>query len=143
MRSALELAEQAARLNEVPIGAVVVKDGEIIGRGFNRPIKASDPSAHAEIEALRDAALALGNYRLSGTSLVVTVEPCTMCAGALIHARIERLIFGTREPRAGAVCSAAQVLDNPNLNHRIEVVEGVLADECRKLMSDFFQERRH
>ncbi len=143
MRSALELAQQAARLNEVPIGAVVVKDGEIIGRGFNRPIKASDPSAHAEIEALRDAALALGNYRLSGTSLVVTVEPCTMCAGALIHARIERLIFGTREPRAGAVCSAAQVLDNPNLNHRIEVVEGVLADECRKLMSDFFQERRH
>jgi len=99
MRSALELAEQAARLNEVPIGAVVVKDGEIIGRGFNRPIKASDPSAHAEIEALRDAALALGNYRLSGTSLVVTVEPCTMCAGALIHARIERLIFGTREPK--------------------------------------------
>lgn len=143
MRCALELAQQAARLNEVPIGAVVVKDGEIIGRGFNRSITASDPSAHAEIEALRDAALALGNYRLSGTSMVVTVEPCTMCAGALIHARIERLIFGAREPRAGAVCSSAQVLDNPNLNHRIEVVEGVLANECSKLMSDFFQERRH
>lgn len=143
MRYALELAEQAGRLNEIPIGAVVVKDGEIIGRGFNRPITASDPSAHAEIEALRDAALALGNYRLSGTSMVVTVEPCTMCAGALIHARIERLIFGAREPRAGAICSAAQVLDNPNLNHRVEVVEGVLANECSKLMSDFFQERRH
>ena len=143
MRYALELAEQAGRLNEIPIGAVVVKDGEIIGRGFNRPITASDPSAHAEIEALRDAALTLGNYRLSGTSMVVTVEPCTMCAGALIHARIERLIFGAREPRAGAICSAAQVLDNPNLNHRVEVVEGVLANECSKLMSDFFQERRH
>lgn len=143
MRYALELAEQAGRLNEIPIGAVVVKDGEIIGRGFNRPITASDPSAHAEIEALRDAALALGNYRLSGTSMVVTVEPCTMCAGALIHARIERLIFGAREPRAGAICSAAQVLDNPNLNHRVEVVEGVLANECSKLMSDFFQKRRH
>jgi len=143
MRYALELAEQAGRLNEIPIGAVVVKDGEIIGRGFNRPITASDPSAHAEIEALRDAALALGNYRLSGTSMVVTVEPCTMCAGALIHARIERLIFGAREPRAGAIFSAAQVLDNPNLNHRVEVVEGVLANECSKLMSDFFQERRH
>jgi tRNA(adenine34) deaminase len=143
MQSALELAEEAARHNEVPVGAVVVLDGEIIGRGYNSPIERCDPSAHAEIAALRDAARHQDNYRLPGATLVVTVEPCTMCAGALVHARIEQLVFGTREPRAGAVFSSAQVLDNPGLNHRVNVIEGVLADECGELMASFFKERRH
>ncbi|MBT3831637.1 MAG: tRNA adenosine(34) deaminase TadA [Gammaproteobacteria bacterium] len=143
MQFALGLAREAARHDEVPVGAVVVCENQIIGRGFNQPIGRHDPTAHAEIMALRDAAQTLGNYRLPGCTLVVTVEPCTMCAGALVHARIEQLIFGAREPRAGAVCSSSRVLDNPGLNHKVTVIEGVLEKECKALMSAFFQERRN
>lgn len=142
MREALQLADQAKKLGEVPVGALLVLDGEIIGRGYNQPIVSSDPTAHAEIVALRDAATKTGNYRLPGSTLVVTVEPCTMCAGALIHARVQQLVFGAREPRAGAVRSSAGVLDNPTLNHRVEVIEGVMAAECSDLMTDFFSARR-
>ena len=142
MLAALILARQAAQKDEVPVGAVVVRDKQIVGRGFNQPIGRHDPTAHAEIMALRDAAQTLGNYRLPGCTLVVTVEPCTMCAGALVHARIERLIFGAKEPRAGAVRSSARVLDNLGLNHKVTVVEGVLEKECKALMSGFFQGRR-
>lgn len=143
MREAIDLAAIAANKGEVPVGAVVVCDGEVIGRGSNAPISDADPTAHAEINALRDAAKRIGNYRLPGCTLVVTVEPCTMCAGALVHARIETLVFGAREPRAGAVFSSANVLENPGLNHRVSVVEGVLAGECGELMSSFFRERRY
>ena len=143
MRAALVLARQAAKKDEVPVGAVVVRDKQIVGRGFNQPIGRHDPTAHAEIMALRDAAQTLGNYRLPGCTLVVTVEPCTMCAGALVHARIERLIFGAKEPKAGAVCSSARVLDNLGLNHKVTVIEGVLEKECKALMSGFFQGRRN
>jgi len=143
MQVALALAGEAGRHDEVPVGAVVVRENRIIGRGFNQPISGHDPTAHAEIMALRDAAQTLGNYRLPGCTLVVTVEPCTMCAGALVHARIEQLIFGAREPRAGAVCSSSRVLDNPGLNHKVTVIEGVLEKECKALMSAFFQERRN
>ena len=142
MREALRLAVHAAAQGEVPVGAVVVLDGVIVGRGFNRPITARDPTAHAEIVALRAAAAFLGNYRLTDATLYVTIEPCTMCAGALVHARIGRLVFGAREPRAGAVASTAQVLAHPGLNHRVEVQEGVLADEAQRLMQDFFRSRR-
>ena len=142
MREALRLAGTAAALGEVPVGAVVVRDGVIIGRGYNRPISGVDPTAHAEIVALRQAAAYLGNYRLTGSDLYVTVEPCTMCAGALVHARISRLLFGTREPRAGAVVSTAQVLSAPGLNHRVEVIEGVLGGDAQRLMVEFFRERR-
>lgn len=143
MRAALELAQEAADQGEVPVGAVVVREGKIIGRGCNAPITKADPTAHAEINALREAAMTAGNYRLPGATLVVTVEPCTMCAGALLHARIETLVFGAREPRAGAVFSSAKVLENPGLNHRVTVVEGVLAEQCGALMSSFFRERRN
>jgi tRNA(adenine34) deaminase len=143
MLAALLLARQAAQHGEVPVGAVVVRDNQVVGRGFNQPIGRHDPTAHAEIMALRDAAQTLGNYRLPGCTLVVTVEPCTMCAGALVHARIGRLIFGAKEPRAGAVRSSARVLDNLGLNHKITVVEGVLEKECKALMSSFFQGRRN
>ena len=142
MQVALRLAVEAGERGEVPVGAIVVYEKKIIGRGFNQPISGCDPSAHAEIVALRDAAKTIGNYRLSGCSLVVTVEPCTMCAGALVHARIDQLIFGVREPRAGAVCSSARVLENPFLNHKVKVVEGVMEEECKALMSKFFRERR-
>ena len=142
MREALRLATHAASLGEVPVGAVVVRDGVIIGRGYNRPISGVDPTAHAEIVALRQAAAFTGNYRLSGADLYVTLEPCTMCAGALVHARVARLVFGTREPRAGAVVSTAQVLAAVSLNHHVEVVEGVLADEAQRLMQEFFRARR-
>ena len=142
MQVALGLAVVAGQHDEVPVGAVVVRENKIVGRGFNQPISGRDPTAHAEIMALRDAAQTLGNYRLPGCTLVVTVEPCTMCAGALVHARIEHLIFGVRELRAGAVCSSARVLDNPGLNHKVTVVEGLLAKECKALMSVFFQGRR-
>ena len=142
MLAALLLARQAAQHGEVPVGAVVVRDNQVVGRGFNQPIGRHDPTAHAEIMALRDAAQTLGNYRLPGCTLVVTVEPCTMCAGALVHARIERLIFGAKEPKAGAVCSSARVLDNLGLNHKVTVIEGVLEKECKALMSGFFQGRR-
>jgi tRNA(adenine34) deaminase len=139
----LVLARQAAQHDEVPVGAVVVRDNQIVGRGFNQPIGLHDPTAHAEIMAIRDAAQTVGNYRLPGCTLVVTVEPCTMCAGALIHARIEQLIFGAKEPRAGAVCSSARVLDNLGLNHKVGVLGGVLEKECKSLMSVFFQGRRN
>lgn len=142
MREALRLAAHAAGLGEVPVGAVVVRDGIIIGRGFNRPIGSVDPTAHAELVALREAAVYIRNYRLTGADLYVTIEPCTMCAGALVHARIGRLVFGTREPRAGAIVSTGQVLAAPGLNHRVDVVEGVLADEAQRLLQDFFRQRR-
>ena len=142
MYEALELAGEAARRGEVPVGAVAVMDDQVIGRGFNQPISAQDPTAHAEIEALRDAARSTGNYRLPGADLYVTVEPCTMCAGALVHARIRRLVFGAREPRAGAVVSSIRALDNESLNHQVEVIEGVLAEDCSRMMSGFFQQKR-
>lgn len=142
MREALRLATLAAAQGEVPVGAVVVLDDVIVGRGFNRPISAKDPTAHAEVVALRSAAAYLANYRLTGADLYVTIEPCTMCAGALVHARIRRLVFGAREPRAGAVVSTAAVLATPGLNHRVEVVEGVLAGEAQRLMHEFFRAKR-
>ncbi len=142
MREALAQARDAAARDEVPVGAVVVLDGVIVGRGANRPISAVDPTAHAEIDALRDAARRVGNYRLTGATLVVTVEPCVMCAGALVHARIGRLVYGAPEPKAGAVSSAMRVLDAPSLNHQVTVDGGVLEGECRELMQAFFATRR-
>jgi tRNA(adenine34) deaminase len=142
MMRALWLAQQAAAAGEVPVGAVVVRDGVVLGEGANCPIGARDPSAHAEIVALRAAALTAGNYRLPDATLYVTIEPCTMCAGALVHARIGTLVFGTREPRAGAIVSTANVLDNADLNHRIGVVEGVLSEQCAELLQRFFRARR-
>lgn len=142
MRRALELARAAARLGEVPVGAVLVRDGQLIGEGCNRPVSGCDPTAHAEIQALRDAASRVQNYRLPGSTLYVTIEPCTMCAGALVHARVGTLVFGAPEPRAGAVESTARVLDNPMLNHRVAVRGRVLADQCAALMREFFAARR-
>ncbi len=142
MQRALDLAEEAAGFGEVPVGAVVVLDGQIIGEGCNRPISLCDPTAHAEIQAIRDAARRLGNYRLPGSALYVTIEPCTMCAGALVHARVENLIYGAREPRSGAVVSAAELLNNPELNHRVAVRGGVLAAECAAVVQKFFVQRR-
>ena len=142
MEEAIEQAGLALRAGEVPVGAVVVVAGEIVGRGWNQVISSKDPTAHAEIVALRDAARQTGNYRLPGAQVYVTVEPCTMCAGALVHARVAALVFGAREPRAGAVVSTAQALDNPALNHRVQVTEGVAADECAALLTDFFKARR-
>ncbi len=143
MREALAEAHKATLSGEVPVGAVVVHDGQVIGAGFNRPIGNADPTAHAEIVALRTAARTRANYRLTGTTLYVTVEPCLMCAGALIHARIASLVFGAREPKAGAVRSVMRALDHSSWNHRVTVVEGVLEDECRHLMQTFFDERRY
>lgn len=142
MREAIALARKAAIAGEVPVGAVLVKDEEIIGAGINQTIGNSDPTAHAEIVALRDAATRLGNYRLIETQLYVTIEPCTMCAGALVHARIATLCFGAREPRAGSIVSTLKVLDNESLNHRTEVIEGICRDECSDLMTQFFREKR-
>ncbi|MEE4362051.1 MAG: tRNA adenosine(34) deaminase TadA [Pseudomonadales bacterium] len=142
MRRALELAAQAAQAGEVPVGALVVRDGRILGEGFNRPISSGDPTAHAEIEALRAACRAVGNYRLAGAVLYSTIEPCTMCAGALVHARIARLVYGAEEPRAGAVRSSARALDNPGLNHQVQVTAGVCADVAGGLVRDFFRARR-
>ena len=146
MRQALRLARQAAANDEVPVGAVLVRDaggiGEILGRGGNAVIERSDPTAHAEINALRDAAAHVGNYRLPDTTLYVTVEPCMMCAGALVHARVSRLVFGAREPRTGAVVSRGCALNQPAHNHAVEFCEGVLAEECARLMRQFFRERR-
>jgi len=142
MRVALALARDAWAAGEVPVGAVVVQDGEIVGRGFNRPISGHDPSAHAEIQALRDAALRLGNYRLPGCTLYVTIEPCTMCAGAIIHARIARVVYGARDPKTGAHGSVVDLFAEPRLNFHAEVEGGVLAQECGQLLSDFFAERR-
>jgi len=142
MAEALGLADEAGRAGEVPVGAVVVLNGEIVGRGCNRPIASSDPTAHAEIVALRDAGRRVGNYRLSGAELYVTVEPCAMCAGAMMHARIATLIYGAPEPRAGAIESAMRVQEHPAFNHRFTVVSGVLAAECRAKLQSFFRERR-
>jgi tRNA(adenine34) deaminase len=142
MREALAEARAARERGEVPIGAIVVVDGRIVGRGRNAPIGSNDPTAHAEIVAIRDAARALGNYRLTGATLYVTVEPCTMCVGAMVHARIATLVYGAPEPKAGAVRSTQQALDHPALNHRVEAIGGVLEDDCRRIVQEFFQERR-
>lgn len=142
MRRALALADRAEQEGEVPIGAVVVRDGRLVGEGWNSVIGSRDPSAHAEIAALRDAAAATGNYRLPGATLYVTLEPCTMCAGAMIHARIGKLVFAAREPRAGVVCSTCAMLDEPRYNHRVQWQEGVLADDSSQRLQAFFRARR-
>ena len=142
MRQAHRHALLARDADEVPVGAVVVHDGRLVGSGYNLSIGTADPTAHAEIIALRDAARTLGNYRLSGATLYVTVEPCLMCAGALVHARIGTLVYGAPEPRAGAVRSVIRALDHPSLNHRVSVVSGVLETESRTLMQEFFRNRR-
>ena len=142
MRLALELARQAAQNSEVPVGAVVVKEGEIIGRGSNAPISRHDPSAHAEILALRDAAQHLGNYRLVGCELFVTLEPCVMCVGAMFHARIERVIYGTHDLKTGAAGSVLNLFTTTQLNHHARIEGGVLADECSAILSNFFAARR-
>jgi tRNA(adenine34) deaminase len=141
MRSALAEAHRAREAGEVPVGAVVVAGGVVVGKGFNRPIGAQDPTAHAEIVALGAAGQALGNYRLSGATLYVTVEPCLMCVGAIVHARIATVVYGVPDPKGGAVRSLLDVNALP-LNHRFEVVEGVLAEECRELLQEFFREKR-
>lgn len=142
MRLALEEARRAGAAGEVPVGAAIVLDGHVLSLGSNRPIVAHDPTAHAEIVAVRDAAGRLGNYRLTGADLYVTVEPCLMCVGALVHARVRTVIFGAREPKTGALGSAVNALEVPGLNHRFAVVEGVLEGECRGLVQAFFQARR-
>jgi tRNA(Arg) A34 adenosine deaminase TadA len=142
MRSALGEARKAAREGEVPVGAVVVHEGQILARAHNRPIRLSDPAAHAEILALRRAARKLGNYRLGGCSLYVTIEPCAMCAGAAVHARVKRVVFGAPDTKAGAVGSALEVLRHPKLNHRVEVSGGVLDGECADVLRAFFRRRR-
>lgn len=143
MREALALAREAAAAGEAPVGAVLVApDGAILGRGRNSPIATNDPTAHAEILALREAAARLGNYRLPGATLYVTLEPCVMCAGALVSARVERLVFGARDLRFGGVRSKFRLADSELLNHRVEVIEGVLAVECLELLREFFHQRR-
>jgi len=142
MSQALEQGQLAYDAGEVPVGAVVVLEGEVIGRGYNQPITSLDPSAHAEIVALRDAAKNIGNYRLSGATLYVTVEPCAMCSGCLVHSRVQRLVYAATEPKAGVVESAMCLLDSSFFNHKIEVSAGVLAAEASRLMSDFFKMRR-
>ena len=142
MREALILAEQAANADEVPVGAIVVQNGEIIGRGFNQPIRSCDATAHAEIVAIRSASQFRNNYRLPGTTLYVTIEPCTMCLGAMIHARVDRLVFGATEPRAGAVVSQGSLIEAGYFNHQLSFVDGVLAEECSSLMQSFFRNRR-
>ena len=142
MRAALELARQAEAAGEVPVGAVVVKDGVIIGRGFNSPISRSDPSAHAEMLALREAAKHLGNYRLVDCQLFVTLEPCLMCAGAMMHARIARLVYGASDPKTGACGSVVNTFAEPRLNHHTALSGGVLAKECGQMLSNFFSARR-
>lgn len=142
MRQALVLAERAADVGEVPVGAVIVKDDAIIAEGFNRPISDHDPSAHAEMVAIRAAGQRLDNYRLPGCTLYVTLEPCVMCAGAIVHARVQRLVFGAWDPKAGAVSSVYDVLSRPRLNHELEWTGNVLADECGDILKRFFRQRR-
>ena len=142
LREALEQAKDAERGGEVPVGAIVVLDGRVMGRGRNSPIARNDPTAHAEILALREAAAATGNYRLEGATMYATLEPCVMCAGALVAARISRLVFGTRDLRFGGVRSKFQLADADVLNHRVEIVEGVLGAECADLLQKFFRSRR-
>jgi tRNA(adenine34) deaminase len=142
MRRAIELAREAETAGEVPVGALIVRDGEVLAEGFNRPISTHDPTAHAEMVALRAAAARIDNYRLTGTTLYVTLEPCAMCAGAMVHARVARLVYAAIDPRAGAAGSVFNVVQSPALNHRLEVVPGVLADDCGSLLRDFFVARR-
>jgi tRNA(adenine34) deaminase len=142
MQLALEQAALAARAGEVPVGALVIKDGQILGQGYNRTLLENDPTAHAEIVALRQAAARLGNYRLVGCEMFVTIEPCSMCAGALVHARLARLVYGASDPKAGAVASVLQVLNHPSLNHKMTVQSGVLVDQCSALLQNFFREKR-
>lgn len=142
MQHALEQARFAAEAGEVPVGAIVVKDGEIVGRGHNRNLLDNDPTAHAEIVALRQAAARLGNHRLSGCALFATIEPCAMCAGAMIHARLARVVYGASDPKTGAAGSVLAVLNHPKLNHRVEVTSGVLANKCSEILTSFFQSRR-
>jgi len=142
MELALEQARLAAAAGEVPVGALVIKDGEIIGSGHNRNLLDNDPTAHAEIVALRQAAARLGNHRLVGCVMVATIEPCSMCAGALIHARIARLVYGASDPKAGAAGSTVQVINHPRLNHHMEVTAGVLAGRCSEILQEFFRRKR-
>jgi tRNA(adenine34) deaminase len=142
MQEALRAAQRALEAGEVPVGAVVVQGGKIVGRGSNRNIADSDPSAHAEVIALREAGALIGNHRLGDCELFVTIEPCAMCAGALVHARIRRLVYGAEDPKAGAVHSVMHVVNHPNLNHRMEVRSGVLAGRCAELLQEFFRARR-
>lgn len=142
MREALILAQEAWQAGEVPVGAVIVKDGEIVGRGYNCPIVSRDPTAHAEVRALRDAATRLDNYRLPECTLYVTLEPCMMCTGAMFHARIKRIVYGAKDPKTGVAGSVLDLYDEPRLNHHAKIVGGVLAEECGAMLSTFFAERR-
>lgn len=142
MRHALKLAAKAASLGEVPVGAVLVKDGEFVSEGWNQPIKGNDPTAHAEIIAIRQAAEKMANYRLPDTTLYVTIEPCSMCAGAIVHARISRVVFGAYEPRSGAAGSVINLLQNKQFNHQVELTSGMLAEECAQVLKEFFRQRR-
>lgn len=142
MSRALELAREAERAGEVPVGAVIVKDGAIVGEGWNRPISANDPTAHAEIMALRAAAQALQTYRLLDTTLYVTLEPCAMCASAMVHARVKRLVYAAADPRAGASGSIFNITQHPALNHRLECTAGIMAEECSAMLRAFFAARR-
>lgn len=142
MEFALSEARNAAEAGEVPVGALVISNGEVIGRAGNRNLRDHDPAAHAEILALRQAAQHLGNHRLTGCTLYATIEPCAMCAGAIIHARIARLVYGAKDPKAGAAGSILDVINHPRLNHKMEVVSGVLEDRCSEILQDFFRRRR-
>ena len=142
MEEALRSAQRALEAGEVPVGAVVVSEGKIVGRGWNRNLTDSDPTAHAEVVALREAGRIVGNHRLSECELFATIEPCAMCAGALVHARVKRLVYGADDPKAGAVRSVLQVLNHPRLNHQMEVQGGVLAGRCADLLQEFFRKRR-
>jgi tRNA(adenine34) deaminase len=142
MQEALRCAQRGLEAGEVPVGAVVVHEGRVVGRGFNRNIADSDPTAHAEVVALREAGAAIGNHRLGDCDLFATIEPCAMCAGALVHARIRRLVYGADDPKAGAVRSVLQVINHPSLNHQMEVRGGVLAGKCGELLQEFFRKRR-
>jgi tRNA(adenine34) deaminase len=142
MKIALEEAESGYRRGEVPVGAVLVREGNILAQAHNSPISTNDPSAHAEMLVLRKAGEILGNYRMAGTELYVTIEPCIMCAGAIVHARVERVIFGARDPKCGAVVSLYNVLDDKRLNHQVKITEGILKEECGEIISRFFKEKR-
>jgi tRNA(adenine34) deaminase len=142
MQEALRCAQRALAAGEVPVGAVVVHKGNVVGRGFNHNIADHDPTAHAEVLALREAGAAIGNHRLGNCELFATIEPCAMCAGALVHARIRRLVYGADDPKAGAVHSAIHLLNHPSMNHRIEVTNGVLAGRCAEMLQEFFRSRR-
>jgi tRNA(adenine34) deaminase len=142
MELALEQARAAAEAGEVPVGALVIRGGEIVGYGQNRNLRDHDPTAHAEIIALRQAAARVGNHRLSDCTMFATIEPCAMCAGALIHARVARLVYGASDPKAGAAGSALEVVNHPSLNHRMEITSGVLAERCSEILTSFFQSRR-